>query len=582
MKIRNALARTGFAVAAVSLLAPAFANPSLLPADTVLAFGLTGVDGHAAQFQPFVDEWNRLGLTDSLGALLASQDEELADVPAELDEYSDIDPLELLGRSAWVGLSLSGGNPIPTVNVLAQPTGEALATIQDAFASIESDAATTTLTEGDYTFYVVDTASEDGETSYPQTFALALAGDQFVLSTSPDALRGVLRRLAGSTEPALSGSEGFAAAAELADSNMFYFLDTPAVVGSLSSLVRPFAAEFGVGPLLDEAVSALNTVGTLAGGTSITETGTSSRSVQVVGDANPTVRSLLLERGEAGRDALGFVPATALSVAGSFSQPTGWWDYLNSVLAKSPELGIGSLDDLLLGFGGIDIRSGFFNWVGNEILTVTGATAAATAPGVASENLLGELLFVLPTSSEADAQAGLQNILSTAGMMAGAFTSLDGAATEMNTATTESVAGVDVHTMELTDGVIISWAVTGGYALVSTDATSVAAAVEASAAGGALPDTLARMLDQVPAGTINWAVSDGAASLRSLGGQVSAQLETVAGLSGEGVDFDALEAATSGLEEFLEFVADRTGGGYSYTTVDGNVITTEGASEISW
>src|SRR5690606_28317188 len=124
-------------------------------------------------------------------------------------------------------------------------------------------------------------------------------------------------------------------------------------------------------------------------------------------------------------------------------------------------------------------------------------------------------------------------------------------------------------------GVIISWAVTGGYALVSTDATSVAAAVEASAAGGALPETLARMLDQVPAGTINWAVSDGAASLRSLAGQVSAQLETVAGLSGEGVDFEALEAATSGLEEFLEFVAARTGGGYSFTTVDGNVITTE-------
>ena len=90
------------------------------------------------------------------------------------------------------------------------------------------------------------------------------------------------------------------------------------------------------------------------------------------------------------------------------------------------------------------------------------------------------------------------------------------------------------------------------------------------------------MLEQVPAGAVSYSVADTGASLRGLAGQVSAQIETVAGLSGEGVDFEALDAASNGLEEFLNFVADRTGGSWSHTQISDGVIRSQGFSEVDW
>lgn len=582
MKARTAIWRTGLALLAGGMLFPALANPSLLPADTVFALGLSGIDQHMEKFQPLADEWNRLGLTESLGTLFASTSDELEEIPAELEEYQDVDPLELLGRSAWLGVSLSAGNPIPTVTVLLEPTGAALATVRDSLASLESEPETTSLTEGEFTFLVVNVEEEATE-GFVSSVAVSLAGDRFVFSSNPDALRGVLRRLAGSDEPSLAGASGFASAAELTDGNLFSFIDMPSVVRTASTFASPFAAEFGVSALLDEAVSALSTVGVIASSTTFTADGMSSNSLQVVGDSSATVRNLLLNREAASRDALGFVSEGALGVASGFSNPTGWWDYLNTLLAKYPELGIGSLDELFLAFGGIDIRAGFFNWVGSEMTTVTTGLTTAAAPGVASENLLGQNLYILRTSADADAQAGLDNIVNTMSMLISSFTSLDGSsAAPAELGTTELVEGVSVRTLDVTDGVTLSYAVTDGFVLVATDGTSVAEALQARAAGGSPSETIARMLEQVPAGAVSYSVADTGASLRGLAGQVSAQIETVAGLSGEGVDFEALDAASNGLEEFLNFVADRTGGSWSHTQISDGVIRSQGFSEVDW
>lgn len=572
---------TGTLAAAALLATPALADPAVLPADTVFAVGMNEVSQNAERFQPFVDEWNRLGLTESLGTLFGAN-EELDAAMDELEALDDVDFLELIGDSAWLAVSLSASNPVPVVTFIATPTGEALAQVNDQLAAVESEPNTLELTEGNYTFWVVELDAEatDGLVA---GVALTMVDDQLIVSSTPDALRGVLRLMGGSNEPSLAGVGAFGQVAHLQDSHIFSYVDMAAGARTAQTFARPFAQEFGVGSLLDEAVSAMVTAGVVAGGNNFTEDGMSSTSVQVVGDDNATIRNLLLDRSPASKDALVFVPADALAVTSGYSNPTAWWGYFNTLVASYPELGIRSLDELLMMFVGLDLRSSFFSWVGNEMTTVTTGLTATTAPGVASENLLGENLYVLRTEADADAQAGLDTIMQMASMMLSAFTSLDGStAGQPDTGSSQTVDGVNVRTFTLTDGVVVSYAVTDGFVLISTDDSSVAAALEARAAGSEAPATVGRLLGSIPAGVVSFSVSDNEASLRSLAGQAAAQVEMVAGLSGGGIDFDALDSASSGIEEFLNFVADHLDGSWAYTTIDGNVIVSEGFTEIAW
>ena len=581
MKVFKSARLTGVLAAAALFATPALADPAVLPADTVFALGLNEVDQNAERLQPFVDEWNRLGLTESLSTLLASNDE-FDTAMDELDALDDVDFLELVGDSAWLAVSLSTSNPVPVVTFMARPTGDALAQVNDQLAAVESEPGTLELTEGDHTFWVVE-IDEESTDGLVTGVAITLVDDQLIVSSTPDALRGVLRRMAGSGEPSLAGVAAFGQVAHLQDSHIFSYVDMGAGARTAQTFARPFAQEFGVGALLDEAVSAMVTAGVVAGGNNFTADGMTATSVQVIGDENPTIRSLLLDRSPASQDALAFVPADTLAVSSGFSNPSAWWGYLNTLVASYPELGISSLDDLLMMFVGLDLRTSFFNWVGNEMTTITTGLTATAAPGVASDNLLGENLYILRTDADADAQAGLDNIMQMASMMIGAFTSLDGStAGQPDTGSSETVDGVTVRTFNITDGVIVSYAVTDGFVLISTDGTSVAAALEARAAGSAAPDTVNRLLGSIPGGVVSFTVSDNEATLRSLAGQAAAQVEMVAGLSGGGVDFDALDSASSGVEEFLNFVADHLDGSWGYTTIDGNVITSEGFTEIAW
>lgn len=583
MNLSAKIRRSGLLVATSLLLAPALANPELLPADTVFALGIRDATANADKLQPFIDEWNRLELSEHLALLLDSSDAgELIDDDLLDQDLPELDPLELLGDSAWLSVSLSATNPVPHVTLTLRPTGEARAAVADMLASLESDPDTMELQEGDQVFWVTRLDDELTEGTV-DTVSVSLTDDLLVVSSNPDVLRGVLRRQAGASEPSLATSDTFTRAGAYTDGHVVMFLDVNVVASTLSSFARPFAQEFGVGSLVDELVSALETVGTIAGSTTFTDDGIHSHGLQLVGDSNSTIRSLLLDRNPATTDVLGYAPASAVTISSGFSNPVGWWNYLNQVLSSNPELGIGSLDELLLGFLGLDIRAGFFNWVGNELTTITTGLPDAVAPGVTPDNLLGESLYILRTDDEQAAQIGLNNMLSMLSMLVSSFTSLDGStAGQLDTGTREDINGVSVTTFDLSDGIIISYAVVDGHVLIATDATSVAAALQANAAGGQAPATLARMLDNVAPGAVAFTVNDAEALLRSLGTQMPAQLELLAGLSGQGVDFAALDAATDGLEQYLNFIADRAGGNWSATVIDGNAIITEGFAEIDW
>jgi hypothetical protein len=201
-----------------------------------------------------------------------------------------------------------------------------------------------------------------------------------------------------------------------------------------------------------------------------------------------------------------------------------------------------------------------------------------------SENLLGNNLYITRVSDEAAAQRGLDELLGTLGTTISSFTDpfSDGTADSAIVSTDRMVEGVLVKTTTLTDGVTISYAVTDGFALFSTDDTSVSAALEAHASGDTLGGHLAELVAQVPQDATSYTVSDDRALVESTAAEAGVQLQTLAALSMGTIDFTDLEDAGDKLEEFLLFVAARLGGSMTYSTVQDGQIITSGFSEISW
>ncbi len=561
-------------LAAILAVPAAYATPDLLPADTVAAFGVTGLDSLEARFAPFADEFENSGLSAALQNMLAEE----ADADAVSGFLSDAGILDLIGSSAWAAVSVSSSNPLPTFTLMSQPDAEVRQQLSDRLAGLESEPGATSLMEGSQAFLSMP-MDEDGFGSVN----VALTGTNFVVSTNPDVLRGVLRREAGAAEPNLAGNSDFQAAlAATGNGDVLTYVNLAAASSVLDRFARPFAQEFGAGGLLNEVVAAMNTLGIMASSSTFTDAGIESTSVQLIRDGgNERLQTLLLQRGPATRAALQFVGPDALGVASGSGNAAGWWDYLNAVVASNPELGLTSLDELFTAFLGVDIRAGFFSWVGEEFTTVTTTVPTVTQPGVASTNLLGEGLYILRTSDESGASTGLTGLLQTAATMAAMFTSLDGAAAPPAIVQND-VAGTTVSSLTFSDGITLSWAVTDGFVLVSTDDVSVAEALDVRASGQGISPVLNALLDNVPEGAVNYSVSDAGSMFGGLAETAASEFSMLAGLSGGDIDFDSLDETAAALTRFMEFVADRTGGSWSYTVVNGNEVRTTGLVEVDW
>ena len=82
----------------------------LLPQETLFAVGVEDLADHEAKFQPFIDEWERLGLPDLVQAALETDTDELEsmEVPPELEGLTFLD---LLGDQVWFGVSAASYAP---------------------------------------------------------------------------------------------------------------------------------------------------------------------------------------------------------------------------------------------------------------------------------------------------------------------------------------------------------------------------------------------------------------------------------------------------------------------------------------
>src|SRR5699024_2733740 len=442
----------------------------------------------------------------------------------------------------------------------------------------QEDAAeedTLTHTEGNHTFYLLE-IEEDATDGMVEGVAVALTADGLLAFTSgSDSMRGVLRRAGGSDEPSFVDSPSYLAVSALADDTFFSFLDLARIGSVAANFGRPFVGELGLSGLIDDLESAFAAAGILAAGTEFAADGVHSHGIQLVGDSDSPVRELLLERGTVTGNLAGGAPSDTLSYSHSWVDAAGWWDWLNGLAQSVPELG-GDLNLLVESMIGVNPEEGIFSWLGNEVRTVMTDYPDSADIGVASDNMLGSLVYILDTADADTAKASIDNVFFMGSMLAQSMISLDGTDAPAEPELSE-VAGVEVTTYDFSDGFSLSYAIADGHVYFTTDTAALAAVLEG--AGGS---DLERLAGEVPADVTSYGVTDYSESLRATGEQLAAQLGLLAGLSGEGLAFEQLEEVSAGLTEFFSCVADRTGDSWTYTTVDGDTIVTEGFVEVDW
>ncbi len=558
----------------------------LLPAETILAFGLEDLNGVSAQLEDFRAEFERLDLAGALSTIFADA-EQGQDLSQSLDELSaqlgDLTFFDLLGQEAWISVSASAFNPLPAVTLITRLSPDSVPLIKTLLRNPPDDMAAElqTFNEGDFTFYQVPLEGADMPVQF---LAYAEANGLLMLSSNPDTLRGILRRTGGSSEPGFAAANGYSGTLGRFEPGNFYsYID----YAQIAAVIKPFTQGLGFDGLVDRLIKAFDTAGASGGVARITNSGMVSKSFQAV---NPqggdfVLYNLLTDTAPADRSTVRFAPVTSLSYGSSYADLRGWWDYLNDLALSMPELG-GDLDSLILSFTGIDLRSGLFDWTDSQFSTVVTGLSEVVEPGMPSDNFLGEQVYLIATRDEIAARDGLGQLLQSISQSFAGFSDpfSDGGGETLiePVASVEEIAGITVTHYNITDGVSLSYAISDGYVLLATSREAMRKSLESDAT---LADQISyrSLIEQVPGNANTFSFSDSRATMEATALQLSSQFRLMAGFGGSAnLDFDAVMRATNALEEFLLFVALRLGSsiGYSERSPEGIYLNNE--TEVSW
>lgn len=579
-----------FIVLSLSLLSSTLAQDlaRLLPSETFFALGVQDWASHQDKLQPYIDEFNRLELGQAFMKMAdrerssenGSSQTPITDAARAQDDvvkqwqetFGDINLLDIVGQEAWISLSASRSNPIPGMTLLSKLSPAAASKFQQVIT--EESAQAETLTEGNFNFYVLT----DNSSEAFNTVAYSLQNDILMLSTNPDVLRGLLRQLGGSKDPNFTSSALYAQTlGQYSQANAYGYLDFSAII----KIAAPFARQTGFNKLVDRLVKAFETAGVSAGVSRFTDTGIETQGFQAInpkgGDTSLT--SLLTRKAVADQNRLQSVPANALSVSISHADLKGWWGYLNEIASSQPELG-GDLDSILLSFG-LDLKTSFFNWVGDQVATITTGVTEAVEPGMPASNLLGEIVYIFEATDESAAENGIGTLIQTISGQVAAFADPSGGMGNTQQ-TTEDLSGIKLTTLNVTSGVSLSYAVNGGKAMLATSKESLRKVLESQNTFTNLEEVQG-LLALIPEDASSFTLSNDRASLEGSAGQIRSSVQMVAGLGGAaGLDFEATDALAGKLEEYLSFIASRMGYSMSYSQQEAQGVRSYGKSFIMW
>ncbi|MDZ7704491.1 MAG: DUF3352 domain-containing protein [Trueperaceae bacterium] len=581
--IKRYLVRTLLVTVLVGGLAGGLASAQnmapLLPDNTILALGMQDLTGLSEQSEAFRDEFQRLGLGEALLAASGGSAEEIPDNLGELEpRLEGVTILDLIGQEAWIAVSASSFNPIPSATLATALPSELTGTVSELLAESVESLDARELEESGYTFYQV--AIPEPDFPFPGV-VYSLADNILVLSTDPETIRGYLRRAAGENGTSLVDTAAYGDTLGSFDAGNFYgYLD----VSRVASTVRPFASGFGFDEAVAQLTGLLETVNVSTGVIRVTDSGIVSESALVPSAAgNSDLYTLLTQDATADLGSASFAPTGVLSYTAGSVDLVGWWDYLNSVAQSVPQLGT-SLDQLVLSTLGVDLRNVLFDWTTGDFASITTGVAAPAQPGMPSDNLLGEVAYLLGASDETAASEGLGQLFQTASQTAAMFGSASGSGEA--TMETENIGDVTVTTYEIMEGLSLSYAVTDGYAIIATSADVARTVVEANSGSNNFvgSDAYNEMTDYAPDGASALAYSDTSALTEGTAESLLSQLQLASGLgSASGVNPQALEDAAEPLNEFFSFVADRVGSTYGYSERrDDGITYSRSEISVSW
>ena len=566
----------------------------LLPEETFLALGMQDLERASDKLEDFSAEFKRLDVLGALTALAESSGgpssasggtvsggamsggamsegamsalENLS--PDEQQTLETLSSLGVLGQEAWIALSASPYSPLPALTLVTRVTPAGAEKVQ-ALLDKAGTEGVETLQESGATFYQLEL--QDAEPL--QVLAYTLTDDLLALSTNPDELRGVLRRYEGADEPNFAAGDPYQSTLGTLRKGTFYgFLD----YARIAEVAAPYAQNFGFDPLVERLGQAFATAGAAGGVVTLTNDGLASEGFQAVnqsgGDAS--LYALLNADTPAATDVT--VPAEALSFSATAFNFSGWYDYLNELARAVPELG-GDLDSLVLSFTGLNLRESVFSWAGDQLVTVTTGLSAPVQPGVPSDNLLGEGVYLIKTKNAAAAERGLGELLQSVGQVTSNLSSAQGSGGQPQRSQ-ETLAGVNVTRFDLSPGATLFYTVQNGYALIGTSEKAMTATLSAQAGEGQTG-----LFSAVPKGATGYAYTDDRATYQNLAQTLSSQIQTAAGMSGgANLDFAAVERASSVAEEFLSFVAERLSNSTSYTERANGGIQSHSETAVSW
>ncbi len=562
--------------------------PELLPPDVAFAVGASDLASQSERFAPFLEEAERLELARHLSALFPADLASEAGLDAESElgglvgGWGELDPMELVGREAWLVVSASRLRPLPALTGVARATPEAEA----AFAAWIADAAerpgTTRRTEGDAVLYTylpeAGATDRDGSAMPEVPVAYAQADDLLVVSTDPEVVRAVLRAHAGGSDPVWADSEGYRALDRLGDGHLRTFLDPDPLLAGLA----PVATSFGAGPVLERLRDAMRTVGPTVGRVRFEADGVASASLRTP-DRNgpdPALARLLTEARAADPAVVATAPADALSVASVGHDLSGWWAWLDDLLAAAATLGLPDASEAASLFG-LDPKRTVLSWTGDRSVAIVTGPAAPTTPGTVAGSLLGEEALLIATDRPEAARTGVQETFTNVGALLGGFLAPSGVGAVAPE--TVEVAGVEVLRLRLSEALIVDAAPLDGWLLLTGSPSATEAVLRARAAGDAGPAPLVAAAADLPSDAVAWTVADDGATLRGSVDGLVAQLQLLAGLGGAGaLDFDAVDAASTSLRAYVGFVADRLGVRVAHTTLEDDSLMHRSFSEVAW
>ena len=311
-------------------------------------------------------------------------DELAAELRAECPDLPPgLAPFELLD-AGLVTLAMTSMQPFPTVTAIARVRPEAASAAADLHDTLVGCFADARMQQDGIELHVMADGSD-------LPVVVARIDDVYVVATTPDAVRGVIRRATGSDEPSLADRPLRQTTERFVGTGVGLMLDLTAMADIIEGFVGPGDTTTAEGYLQDRLLSAARTVGGFASRWGLSADGIVMESAVAVDPdgGDPALADLLLCSTCAVSRAF-LAPAGSVAVASQHVPVRGIFAYLQGVLDGVADVTGEDLDlrDLVQEAFGLDLDAALLDWAGSEVHLVQ---LEAFEPG------LGPLIYGVPT-----------------------------------------------------------------------------------------------------------------------------------------------------------------------------------------